>query len=209
MNPVAELARRPMRTVRAKDIPDLYAHPRKELARLADNGTLHRLAYGYYIVVPTEHINTGWKPAIETAAAAIATTIAGPNNAILMGLTAARMHGALPRARAVTTVAVPKQHAPIELTDRRGIVRFVKRATDTLDAERITTEVGPTLVTTPEQTVLDLAHITDTVDTDITKAIVTLYRKCDATQLRALATDQRKLAALRRAEQILDNHKDA
>ena len=56
------------------------------------------------------------------------------------------------------TVAVPSQHREIALSDRPAVVRFVKRDTARLDAERIDTPLGPALVTTPEQTVLDLAH---------------------------------------------------
>jgi hypothetical protein len=55
-------------------------------------------------------------------------------------------------------------------------VRFVKRQTGGLDAERIRTDRGSTLVATPEQTVLDLAHRPDRGDaeTDLPPAVSAL-----------------------------------
>lgn len=53
----AGLADRPLRTVRPQDATDVYAHPRPELARLAARGVLHRVAGGYYVVVPQEHLD--------------------------------------------------------------------------------------------------------------------------------------------------------
>jgi hypothetical protein len=119
-----------------------------------------------------------------------------------MGLSAARLHGVIPRALATTIVAVPRQHRPIALTDRPAVVRFVKRGTNSLDAERIRTELGPVLVTTPEQTVLDLAHRPNLGDNeaDVPAAVAALYARSDKQHLQGLATEQRLLASLRRAE---------
>jgi hypothetical protein len=115
---------------------------------------------------------------------------------------AARLHGAIPRALATAIIAVPQQHRPIALADRPAIVRFVKRQTSDLDAELIRTELGPALVTTPEQTVLDLAHrpTLGDAETDVPAAVTALYARSDKTRLRALAADQHRLASLRRAE---------
>ncbi|MDH6199279.1 hypothetical protein M2272_005948 [Mycobacterium frederiksbergense] len=81
-------------------------------------------------------------------------------------------------------------------------MRFTKRQTSELDAERICTELGPTLVTTPEQTGLDLAHrpTLGDAETDVPAAVAALYARSDKRRLRTLATDQRRLASLRRAE---------
>jgi hypothetical protein len=99
-------------------------------------------------------------------------------------------------------VAVPRQPRAINLTDRQGLVRFVKRNTEGLDTERFDTTLGPTLVTTPEQTVLDLAHRPDLGDSEIEipAAVAALYRRSDEDRLRTLATEQRRLASLQRAE---------
>lgn len=197
-----ELAELPLRTLRPQDAAAVYAQPRVEVLRLARRGVLHRLAHGYYVVVPQEHVGTRWLPALETAAVGIATADFGPGNAILMGVSAARMHGAIPRALATAVVAVPDQRNTIMLADRPAKVRFVKRNTVRLDAERMSTELGPTLVTTPEQTVLDLARrpaLGDAED-EARNAIGILLARADPAVLEELAKAQRARASLRRAQ---------
>lgn len=198
----AELARVALRTLRPKDADGVYAHPRPELARLADRGVLHRVARGYYIVVPQEHVGRVWIPDLEAAAAGIASAIYGADHAVVMGVSAARLLGAIPRALAVAAVAVPGQHKPIPLLDRPATVLFVRRDADALDAERVETSLGPTLVTTPEQTVLDLSRrpLLGNAETEIAGAIAALYRRSDRDRLEELAREQRMVASLRRAE---------
>lgn len=152
------IARAPMRAVRAADLAGIYAYPGPALAALARRGLVHRLAHGIYCAVPPEYAGDTWRPSLEAATAAIATALQGDRVPILTGLTAARMHHALPRAIGVGYVAVPTQHRPVHLADRDGEVRFVTRAVANLDAVAVTTELGQTLVTTPGQTVLDLAR---------------------------------------------------
>jgi predicted transcriptional regulator of viral defense system len=197
-----DLARAPLRTIRPADAANVYAHPRAQMRRLAESGVLHRLADGYYVVVPQTEVGRPWLPALEAAAAGIGSAIYGPDAAVLMGVSAARMYGAIPRALAVAVVAVPTQHRPISLSDRTAIVRFVKRNIAAVDAERVDTELGPALVTTPEQTILDLAHRSELGDSasDIPAAVAALYARCDQPRLEALAYRQRRLASLRRAQ---------
>ena len=199
----ASLAARPLRTFRTKQAEDIYAYPGPEIARLHGKGLLHRLADGYYVVVPQDMLRRKWIPDLEAAAAGIATTIYGHDDIVVMGLSAARLHGAIPRALASAIVAVPLQHRPITLTDRPAVVRFVKRNTAELDAERIRTDLGPTLATTPEQTILDLAHRPALGDsaTDVPAAVEALYAQADPERLRQLATEQRRLASWRRAQE--------
>lgn len=198
----SELWRVPLRTVRPQDLGGVYVQPRPEVARLVDRGVLHRVAHGYYIIVPPEYIGRTWMPGLEAAAAGIASSIYGADQAIVMGISAARMLGAIPRALATAVVAVPRQHRSIALTDRAAQVRFVRRDTDALDAERLETSLGPALATTPEQTVLDLARRPDlgNAEAEVRSAIVALYRRSDSSRLAQLAADQRLGAALRRAE---------
>ncbi|KAA1431434.1 type IV toxin-antitoxin system AbiEi family antitoxin domain-containing protein [Mycolicibacter arupensis] len=199
----AALAQAPLRTFRPRDAGAVYAHPRTQLVRLTDHGLLHRLADGYYVVVPQDMVGRRWIPELEAAAAGIATTIYGHDEIVVMGLSAARLHGAVPRAVATAIVAVPRRHHPIALTDRPAVVQFVQRDTGSLDAEQIRTELGPVLVTTPEQTVLDLAHRPTLGDNeaDVPAAVAALYARSDKERLESLATDQRRVASLRRAEQ--------
>jgi hypothetical protein len=123
-----------------------------------------------------------------------------PDDIVVMGVSAARLYGAIPRALATATVAVPAQHRPIALSDRSAVVRFVKRNTDGIDAERFDTELGSTLVTTPEQTILDLAHRPKLGDAEleIPTAVSALYERSDKERLQALATEQRRIASLQR-----------
>jgi hypothetical protein len=58
------------------------------------------------------------------------------------------------------------------------------------------------LVTTPEQTVLDLAHRPELGDVavDVRSAVAALYARSDLKRIAALASDQRRMASLSRAE---------
>lgn len=196
------LAAKPLKTFRPGQAGETYAYPAPEIARLTELGLLHRLTNGYYVVVPQELVGRSWMPGLEVAAAGIATAIYGPDDIVMMGVSAARLHGVIPRALATAVVAVPRQHRPITLTDRQALVQFVKRDTARLDAERFDTPLGPTLLTTPEQTVLDLAHRPGLGDSEveIPAAVVALYERSDQAVLRKLATEQRRLASLERAE---------
>lgn len=204
----AALASAPLRTIRAADAAGSYAFPGPELARLADRGLLHRVATGYYVVVPQDMIGREWVPSLEAAAAGIASAIYGANHAVVMGVSAARLLGAIPRALAAAVVAVPGRHRPIRLKDRQSVVRFVNRDTDRLDAERIETPLGAAIVTTPEQTLLDLARrpqLGDAPD-EVSAAIAMLYQRSDHRRLEELAADQHLVASLRRAESWAAQH---
>ena len=197
-----QLAALPLRTLRPQQAATVYAQPRLEVRRLERRGALHRLAHGYYVVVPQQHVGTGWIPALEAAAAGIAASDFGPGQAVLMGVSAARLHGALPRSISTAVVAVPAQRNPIRLADRDATVRFVKRDTDRLDAVRMSTELGPTLVTTPEQTVLDLGRRPGLggAEDEVRAAARILLSRADAALLDELATAQRARASLRRVQ---------
>lgn len=196
-----KLAAFPMRTFRAADAAVAYAHPDQQLRRLEKLGSLHRIAHGYYTVVPQEHLGTGWMPTLEAAAAGIAGARFRPQPAPLMGVSAARAHGAIPRALSTAIVAAPDQHDPITLLDRSATVRFVKRDTARLDVESISTELGRALVTSIEQTVIDLARKPSlgVAEDQIPEAIRVLLPRCDLQLLDELATRQRLVSALDRA----------
>ena len=135
-----------MRTVRPADASVVYAQPRQQLARLAANGEVRHVATGYYTVVPLDQRGTDWTPTLEAVAAGIAVATYGPDNAVLMGVSAARVHGAIPRALATAVVAIPRQRPAVNLKDRAALVVFVKRDVDRLDVQRMPTDLGRTLV---------------------------------------------------------------
>lgn len=193
-----------MRTFRPADAAIAYAHPAPQLRRLEQLGVVHRLAHGYYTVVPQDQIGADWMPTLEAAAAGIATARFHPAHAPLMGVSAARAHGALPRALAVAIVAAPEQHDRIMLLDRPASVRFVKRDTGRIDVESVTTELGRALVTSIEQTVLDLAHrpALGGAEDQVPEALRSLLPRCEPELLDELANRQRLRSALARAREL-------
>lgn len=195
------ITRAPLRTVRPANLAEVYTQPRIQLQRLAKKGRVVHLAHGYYCAVPDDQ-GPNWRPDIEAAAAGIATTIFGDKNIVLMGMTAARVMGGYPRAIGKATVAVPEQHEPIRLTYMNGEVRFVKRDTAALDARLERTELGPVLITTPEQTVLDLTKRPGLAGTPeaAAEAIRNLLPQCDRTTLERIAATQRMRATLTRLD---------
>ena len=110
------------------------------------------------------------------------------------------LHNVVPRALGIAIVAVAGDRRDIVLRDRDGLVHFVQRETDVLDAELMTTDLGQCLVTTAEQTVLDLAHRPNLghVAEEARAAIVALLPRCNEETLERLAGQQRLRAALTR-----------
>lgn len=196
------LGRRPLRALRPADAAAVYAHPRQQLARLERAGVLHRIANGHYVVVPHEHVGRPWLPSLEAAAASISVSDVGIEHTVVMGVSAARLHHAIPRALGVAVVAVPRQRARLRLRDRHADVVFVQRDVTRLAAELMGTDLGRVLVATPEQTVLDLAHRptlggSDSVARDAARA---LLPRCDPAELDRIAGEQRFGAARRRLD---------
>ncbi|HLR27579.1 MAG TPA: type IV toxin-antitoxin system AbiEi family antitoxin [Ruania sp.] len=206
MDALRTIGRAPMQTVRPQDLTATYAHPRKSLADLEQRGVVHKVAHGYYCLVPPEENPATWMPVLEAAAAGVATAKWGEAATVLMGLSAARIHGALPRAVGVATVAVPAGHRPIRLTDREATIRFIYRDVAALDAVRVETELGPTLVTTPAQTALDLAREPEILQKpDLTATLKAVLAHASLEEVAAIAASQgRTQAALRRIRQVAD-----
>lgn len=194
------LARAPMSTLRAKDVHSGYVAPRKSLRDAVARGEAHRIAHGYYCAVPLDANPGTWLPSTEAAAAGVAAAIWGDRVAILMGLSAARAHLALPRAVSDAYVAVPNQHRPIPFTDRSGTIRFVMRDVAALDAVLVRTDLGQTLVTSAEQTALDLARRDpDFSDPDVVGVIKALLVQSDLRVIEEIANGQGRMrSALRR-----------
>lgn len=195
-----ELLQRPMRVLRPQDGLPTYAHPRAEFARLARAGALHRLATGYYAVVPDDRIGGPWLPALEAAALGIAAADEGVSTVALMGLSAARVHGAIPRALGVAVVAAGRHRPLLRLADRDASVIFARRSVPDLDVQRHASELGNGWVTTVEQTVLDLAARPDLggLADEATAAARALLDRADTAVLEDLASAQRRKATLRR-----------
>jgi predicted transcriptional regulator of viral defense system len=196
------LAQTSFGVVRPADARGVYAFPTREFRRLEAAGAVHRVATGYYAVVPQAVRGSGWLPSLEAVAYGIAAADYGPGAAVLMGISAARLHGAVPRGLGVAVVAVPKQRPPVALRDRPAQVVFVKRDVARLEAEPAAGDLGAVLVTTIEQMVLDLAHRPGLggVPDEARAAVRDSWGRIDIEELRRLAGEQRLSAAARRAE---------
>ncbi len=196
-----ELAHRRNAVFRPRDLADVYAHPRAEVARLAKAGAVRRIATGYYALVPRHRLgDRTWSPDLAAAALGIGQADYGVEPVALMGASAARIHGAIPRALAAAVVAVPKQRPTLH-TDRGKIV-FVTRAVGALDIERTRTELGEGWLTTIEQTILDLAHrptLGGIAQEDAHEAIRALAGRVDWTLTEQLAAMSHQPAAFKLA----------
>lgn len=150
------IAGAPLRTVRPVMLREVYANPEKELVRMRDAGTLVQVGHGTYIAKP-ERVppQQTWKPPFEEAAMAYATAAYGDRVPVLAGLGAARHWHAIPRAIGVTVIAVPVQHRPVRLVTGGAIV-FTVRDPATIAAVPVQVGLGTFLVTTVEQTLVDL-----------------------------------------------------
>ncbi len=121
-----QLARTGNRVLRPGAFHDIYANPWEEFARLTKAGVLTKLAHGYYLLVPEEQRRGHWTPEVEGLALGIALADYGRDVVALMGPAAARLLGAIPRALATATVAIPRQRPA--LTTSYGGVQFVTRS---------------------------------------------------------------------------------
>jgi predicted transcriptional regulator of viral defense system len=195
----ALLARTGNRVLKPGDFHETYTNPWEEFARLTRTGVLAKLAHGYYVLIPEDQRGVYWRPEVEGIALGIAVADFGRDRVALMGPSAARILGVIPRALATATVAIPRQRKA--LTTTAGQVLFVKRTVERLDTQRVTTAITTGWVTTAEQTVLDLADrptlggITpDTAE----EAIRILSGRCDQQLIARLAREQHKPGAWQR-----------
>jgi hypothetical protein len=192
--------------LRPKDAAGVYAHPRAELARLARNHAATAITTGYYALAPMHRLgDPAWRPAIDAAGLAIAQADYGVDAVALVSVSAARHYGAIPRALGVSVVAVPKQRSAISTVV--GRVVFTRRDVSGLDVQKISTELADGWVTTPEQTMLDLAARPDLgqlARAEVDGAIRALYQQADMSQVQELAAAQRGTAALRRIRRLVE-----
>lgn len=197
------LARRANKVLRPRDAADVYAHPRSEFERLLEQAVLRRISTGYYALAPMERLgDPRWRPDLAAAALGVAQADYGKDAVALMGVTAARRHGALPRAIGTAVVAVPKQRPTLH-TDLGEII-FVKRDVRRLDLERVDTELTAGWMTTPEQTVLDVAArpgLGGIPEADAQSILRALARRIDWALVEELARDQHRPGALARVKE--------
>lgn len=189
--------RAPLRTIRWADVDQHATNAARDLATLRAHGALVRIAHGIYVAPPGGADGRRWKPPFEAAALALATARFGQRQVALMGIGAARFWGAIPRAIAVTTIAVPVAGRPPVHLETGGTVHFVPRKLDDLDLVLERTPLGDALVTTPAQTLYDLlarphqGHIPDAVE----EAVRNLRAQVAAEELRTIVAAARRVPA--------------
>lgn len=150
------LTTKPLRTTRPAGLEGYYAQPAKELSRLVQGGAVVKLAPGTYMAKPDNiRRDETWFPTNEIAGAAIATAQYGERVPVLMGITAARIHNAVNRGLGTVVVAIPGQRRPATMTNG-AVVRYVDRKSGTFASRPEQTALGEVMVTTPEQTLVDL-----------------------------------------------------
>ena len=103
-------------------------------------------------------------------------------------------------------MTAPRRREQMRLTDRDAIIRFLPRDLDVIHVEVLRTDLGECLVTTPEQTVLDLENLRRgrAVEDDVRTAILALLPRCDDATLSEIAATQRLGRALTRVRLLAD-----
>lgn len=119
------------RLIRTRDLADHYAQPSNETARLVRKGRLLKIANGYFLSVPEHRRDGTWSPAVEDLALALGVADYGAEESALIGPSAARVLGSIPRALSSALLAVPVHRRPLET--RFGRIVFSAR-----DAQRLT-----------------------------------------------------------------------
>jgi hypothetical protein len=186
------------RVLRPIDAENVYSNPRAEFARLEQAGALHRLATGLFAAVPDDRVGKDWRPSLEGVALGVAGAGGYTDASVLMGISAARIHGAVPRALNVAVVAVERHRRTLHLADRKATVLFVRRNIARLDVQSHRTELGQGWITTVEQTLLDLIarpELGDVPDA-VHEAVRALIPRADVPLLHDLATEQHRSRAL-------------
>jgi hypothetical protein len=185
------------RLIRTRDLAGHYAQPSNETARLVRKGTLLKIANGYFLVVPEHRRDGTWRPAVEDLALALGVADYGAEKSALIGPSAARVLGSIPRALSSALLAAPVHRSPLET--HFGRIVFSARDSQRLDLQRYSGELTTGFCTTPEQTILDLATnptIGGISEHLAAEARTALLPMCDLATVDRLARTQRKRRGL-------------
>ena len=205
--PIASLQRG---VLRPRDASRLYVQPRSEFLRLEKTGVLLKVAHGYYAVIPEANRGREWRPDMEAIALGIGQADYGKEAVSLMHISAARIHGAIPRAIGVAVLAVPKQRPTLET--KFGRIFFVKRNVGQLRRIRIATELGSGWTTNLEQTALDLAKRENLISdfSDVSReAAIALVLRIDKEKLQNFAKESHLGSSLEKVETWVANARSA
>jgi hypothetical protein len=142
-------------------------------------------------------------PGVRVGARGLATGSARQDQVALMHISAARIHGVLPREIALA-VGVTSQRPSLSVGS--GRIRFMKRKVDILDLQRTVTPLVEGWVSTREQTLLDLVvhPRLEGLDGEVVgEAVAQLADDVDWGRVTQLAVAQRRAGVLARARRQL------
>lgn len=194
------LARFDKDVFRIRDFGETYA--KQDFARLEKSGAILRVAHGHYMLVPERHRkpDPDWRPSLERIGLGITTAQYGSDEVAIIGPSAARVHGAVPRALGIATVSTPST-MPRDVTTVMGTVRLYPRTIDKMDVIRIDNDLATGLVTSIEMTMLDLmakAPKWPLLESDKLEAVRWLADRADWDIAEEVARDFRRKAAFER-----------
>lgn len=174
---------------------------------MASNGVMLRVAHGAYVLVPERERrpNPDWRPPLERVAHGIAAAEYGLSEVALVGPSAARVHGALPRPVGIATVSYPSTR-PRDIETLVGTVRTYRRLIGQMDVVQMNTDLVSGLVTSVEMTMLDLASKVPKWPigpTDREEAIRLLAARADWGIATEVAAEYRKRTALESVRQLI------
>lgn len=203
---VQQLAQTEQYILRIRDVDEPYA--KQDFFRMEANGAILRVAHGAYVLVPERERrrDPDWRPPLERVAHGIAAAEFGGNEVALIGPSAARVHGALPRPLGIATVSYPSTR-PRDIETLVGTVRTYRRLIGKMDVVRMNTDLVSGLVTSVEMTMLDLASKAPKwpiAPTDRDEAIRLLAARTDWDLATEIAHKYRKRTALESVHRMIE-----
>lgn len=190
--------------IRPRDAKKIYTQPALQFRRLEREGVLLKLAHGYYAHIPEAMRGTVWRPEMEALALGIGQADYDRDDVALMHISAARIHGAIPRALAVAVLAVPKRRPA--LVTKYGRIVFVQREVNGLKKIRVNTGLIEGWCTGIEQTAMDLANRPNLVkglDQVSRDAAISLLARSNDRKLKSVVNEQRMGTASARMKEWL------
>lgn len=191
--------------LRQRDFDDPAATD--EFKRFEASGVILRVARGSYVLVPEalRRPDPSWRPTLESIALGLAAASFGPAEVALIGPSAARVHGALPRSISIATVSYPSTR-PRDIETVCGTVRTYRRSIDQMDVVQANSDLVQGQVTSIEMTMLDLASKAPKWPighSDRIQAIRLLAARADWDLAEEIANDHRKKTSLASARSMI------
>ena len=192
--------------LRQRDFASASVHD--DFKRFVNAGVILRVCRGAYVRVPEAHRqpNVTWRPPLERVALGLAAVEFGDQAVALVGPSAARAHGVIPRALPIATVSYPSTR-PRDISTVCGTVRTYRRRVDQMDVVHHDNDLIRGQVTSVEMTMLDLASAAPKWpigDADRMLAVRLLAARSNWEVATEIAEQYRKKASLVNVKRLLD-----